>query len=300
MILVVVTLLVTATAVTDLLARMRPDLKLDEIQIKIRSWWVMAGLFLFAVTVDNRLAYGLVGLICYLSLKEYFTIIPTTSADRGALFWAYLTVPIQFYWIASGWFMMAILFIPVYVFLILPARQILAGETTEFVARTARILWGVVLFVFSLSHLALFLSLGTVDGRAVGGRELLLYVVFLTEVNDVGSFLTGTSLGRHKISPKVSPNKTWEGFLGGLAVTVAGAVLLRFLTPFAVSRAAFAGLCIAIAGFFGDLCVSAVKRDVGVKDSGDFVPGHGGILDRVDSLTYTAPLFFHYVRYLYY
>ena len=297
---VLLVLLSVASASVRLLKRARPGMRLDEVALKIRSWWVMASFFLGAIVLGDRLACVLIGLICYLALKEYFTLIPTTAADRGALFWAYLTIPVQFYWIESGWFVMSAIFIPVYVFLVLPARQILAAETTDFVARTGRIMWGVFLFVYCLSHLAFFLRLGPVAGLPVGGRELLLYVVFLTELNDVCAFLAGKSFGRHKIAPKISPNKTWEGFLGGLAGTVVAAVLLRFMTPFPIDRAVFVATCLSIAGFFGDLCVSAVKRDVGVKDSSDFIPGHGGILDRVDSLTYTAPLFLHFVRYLYY
>jgi phosphatidate cytidylyltransferase len=154
----------------------------------------------------------------------------------------------------------------------------------------------VLLFVYCLSHLAYLLSLGsTVAGGS--GRELFLYLVFLTEMNDVSAFIVGRLFGRRRIAPAVSPNKTVEGFAGALAVTTLLAVLLRFLTPFSAPCAAFVGVALSIAGLFGDLTVSAVKRDVGVKDASDFIPGHGGILDRVDSLTFTAPLFLHFVRY---
>ncbi|MER2529688.1 MAG: phosphatidate cytidylyltransferase, partial [Candidatus Competibacter denitrificans] len=106
---------------------------------------------------------------------------------------------------------------------------------------------------------------------------------------------------KHKISPTVSPNKTVEGFVGGAMTTLLlSALLAPWLTPFGLRDALLAGALIAVAGFFGDLSLSALKRDLGIKDSGRLLPGHGGILDRIDSLTYTAPLFFHFSRYLYF
>ncbi len=122
----------------------------------------------------------------------------------------------------------------------------------------------------------------------------------LTELNDIYQYLFGKRFGKRKIVPKVSPNKTVEGFLGALTATTATALALMFLTPFTLPEALMAGMLIASAGFVGDVVVSMIKRDVGIKDSGTLIPGHGGILDRIDSLTYTAPLFFHYLYYLHY
>src|SRR5690606_15731572 len=126
----------------------------------------------------------------------------------------------------------------------------------------------------------------------------LLYLVFLTQFNDVAQYTWGRLFGRRPIVPVVSPKKTWEGFLGGLLTTTVAAVLVApLVTPFDWQQAAASGLMIAAAGFIGDVTVSAVKRDLGVKDTGSLIPGHGGIMDRIDSLTFTAPLFFHFVRY---
>jgi phosphatidate cytidylyltransferase len=138
--------------------------------------------------------------------------------------------------------------------------------------------------------------------QAVAGNVgLVLYLLFLTQFNDVAQYVWGKSLGRHRIIPKISPNKTWAGFIGGVATTIAlGGVLAGWLTPLSVQQGLLAGLLIGVAGFFGDLAMSAVKRDLRIKDTGQAIPGHGGILDRLDSLTYTAPLFFHYLHYLHY
>ena len=127
----------------------------------------------------------------------------------------------------------------------------------------------------------------------------MIFLLFTTQFNDVSQYVWGKMLGRHKIIPKVSPNKTWEGFLGGLlTVTLISALLAPYLTTLNMLQGVAAGLIIGIAGFFGDVVISAIKRDLQIKDSGTMIPGHGGILDRLDSLIYTAPLFFHYVNYL--
>ena len=144
------------------------------------------------------------------------------------------------------------------------------------------------------------ITLAPVGTNTIGGKELVLYLVMLTELNDILQYIWGKSIGKRKIVPKVSPNKTVEGFLGAFVSIGVLAVMFSFLTPFAWVEALVAGMIISIAGFVGDVVISMIKRDIGVKNSGDILPGHGGILDRVDSLVYTAPLFFHYVYYLYY
>jgi phosphatidate cytidylyltransferase len=155
--------------------------------------------------------------------------------------------------------------------------------------------------VFGISHIAYLLVLPEASNPNAGGPGLVLFLVFLTQFNDVAQYLWGKTLGRHKIIPKVSPNKTWEGFLGAVATTTLLSLLLSgWLTPMSWRVAIAAGLLISIAGFVGDVTISALKRDIGLKDSGSMLPGHGGILDRIDSLTYTAPLFFHFIYYLYY
>ena len=128
----------------------------------------------------------------------------------------------------------------------------------------------------------------------------MLFLVVATQFNDVAQFVTGKLWGRRPIVPTVSPKKTWEGFLGGLAATTAlAAVMGPFLTEMDWRWSAMAGAMIAVAGFCGDINISAMKRDLGVKDASHLIPGHGGILDRVDSLTYAAPVFFHFYFYFF-
>jgi phosphatidate cytidylyltransferase len=196
---------------------------------------------------------------------------------------------------------MFIVFIPVYVFLLLPMRMVLIGETKDFLRAAGTLHWGIMTLVFGLSHIAYLLVLPEENNPGAGGAGLVLFLVFLTQFNDVAQYLWGKMLGRHKIIPKVSPNKTWEGFLGGVVTTTGLALLLApWLTPMAWPMALAAGALISVAGFIGDVTISALKRDIGLKDTGTMLPGHGGILDRIDSLTYTAPLFFHWIFYFYY
>lgn len=228
-------------------------------------------------------------------------MIPTRRADRRVLFWAYLAIPFQYFWVSMEWYGMFIIFIPVYMFLFLPMRMVIIGETREFLRAAGTLHWGLMTMVFSLSHLAYLLVLPVSEGFSAGGAGLVLYLVFLTQFNDVSQFVWGKMLGKHKIIPRVSPNKTWEGFIGGVCTTTLLAMLLStVLTPLTLSMSAIAGLIISTAGFIGDVTVSALKRDIGVKDSGSLLPGHGGILDRIDSLTYSAPLFFHFIYYFHY
>lgn len=292
-------LLIIATSFVALMRKIH-DKDYKELTQRINSWWVMVLIFVVGALLDTTIAMIFFGLISYLALKEYFSLIPTRLTDRRIIFYAYLSIIVQYYFAGIQWYGMFIIWIPVFVFLLLPFRQVLTGETSGFLENTSRLQWGLMMFVFGLSHIAYLITLPSLEGDVLSGIELTLYLVFLTQFNDVLQYVWGKSFGKRKIVPQVSPNKTVEGFLGALATTTLLAVLLSFITPFTLIESIFAGIIIACGGFIGDVVISMIKRDIGVKDSSRMIPGHGGILDRVDSLTYTAPLFFHYVYYLYY
>ncbi len=294
-------ILVGASLISVFLKQTNPDKNYTELIQRIKSWWIMITLFSLAMVLSKTVSLIFFGLISFLALKEYLSIIPTRRADRRVLFWAYLAIPIQYYWISIEWYGMFIIFIPVFMFLYLPMRMVIIGETKNFLQAVGTLHWGLMTLVFSISHLAYLLMLPDIDGFDAGGAGLVLFLVFLTQFNDVAQYVWGKLFGKHKIVPKVSPNKTWQGFIGGVFTTTVFAVLLSsFLTPLSIPMAIVAGLIISIAGFIGDVTISALKRDIGVKDSGSLLPGHGGILDRIDSLTYTAPLFFHFIYYYYF
>jgi len=291
-------LLVVATVAVWLLGRWKPGHDWTELRLRVRTWWVMAGVFALALALSRKVSLVFFAFVSFLALKEYLSLIPTRRADRRVLFWAYLAIPVQYLWIGMSWYGMFIVFIPVYAFLLLPMRMVLIGETSGFLRAAGTLHWGLMATVFAVSHVAFLLVLPPQVNPHGGGPGLVLYLVFLTQFNDVAQYLWGKTLGRHKVIPKVSPGKTVEGLVGGVATTVALAWLLApYLTPLGRGESLAAGLLIGFGGFVGDVVISALKRDLGIKDSGTLLPGHGGILDRIDSLSYTAPLFFHFVWY---
>jgi len=297
---IILAVLIVSSVVVGVLRYLRPHGNFSELSARIKAWWIMAAVFFGAISVDNRISLVFFGFLSFWSLKEYITLLKTRPADHRALVWAFICIPIQYFWIAIGWYGMFIIFIPVYMFLFLPIRLVMARETSGFVASASQIQWGLMAFVFGLSHLAMLLTLPASVGSAANGRTLLLFLVFVVEMSDVLQYVWGKTLGRHKIIPSVSPNKTWEGFLGGIISTSLLSLFIRFLTPFTPLETIGVALLLTVAGFFGGAVMSAVKRDFGVKDFGGLIPGHGGMLDRVDSLCYAAPVFFHYLRYFHY
>jgi len=292
--------LIVATIIVWWIGRNKPGEGATELMLRVKSWWIMIGVFTLAMVIDRAIATILLAFVSYLALKEYFSLIPTRRVDRLVLLFAYLAVPIQFYWAYIGWYDMFVVFIPVWMFLFVPMVMVLLGQTEGFLRAVGMMSWGLMMTVFTLSHAAMLLVGADFDNGEAGGAGLLLFLVALTQFNDVAQFTWGKLTGKHAIVPSVSPKKTWEGFVGGAITTAAVAALVGpFLTIMPWHWSAAAGAMIAVAGFIGDVNMSAVKRDLKVKDSGGLIPGHGGILDRVDSLTYAAPVFLHFFAYFF-
>ncbi|MCP3670915.1 MAG: phosphatidate cytidylyltransferase [Gammaproteobacteria bacterium] len=293
-------LLSVATVIQFIMAQSNPGKDYSELRQRITSWWWIIGLLFLFLAVGTNAAIVFFACISYLALKEFLSIVSTRQVDRNVIFWAYLCIPVQYYWVAIGWYGLFIIFIPVYMFLFIPMRMVLSGETEGFIKAAGILHWAVMLTVFSVSHIAYLLVLPDKNVSA-GGIGLVLYLLFMTQFNDVNQYLWGKTFGKRKIIPKVSPNKTWEGFIGGvMTITLVAGFIAPYLTPLDQLQGFIAGLIISVSGFVGDVVISSVKRDLNIKDSGHLLPGHGGILDRLDSLIYTAPLFFHYIYYLHY
>jgi phosphatidate cytidylyltransferase len=298
--LAILVLLVKASITVILLRRLRPANNYSELSARVWSWWIMAGIFLAVLMTGDRAALAFLSFLSFWALKEYLTLLKTRPADHRGLLLSFFALPVQYYWIAIGWYGMFIIFIPIYVALCLPIILLLARETKGYVASATQIQWGLMTFVFGLSHLGFLLVLPPVDGSPGNGRTMLLFLVFVVEMSDVLQYCWGKIIGRRLIMPSVSPKKTWEGLIGGMTCAVGIGILCKSLTPFSVIETAGVSLLITLAGFFGGAVMSAVKRDMGVKDFGHLIPGHGGMADRLDSLCYAAPIFFHYVRYFHY
>lgn len=291
-----------ASLIVFILRRRHPEKNYRELADRTKSWWVMITIFSLALVISPTISVIFFGLLSFLAFKEFVSIIQLRKADRRVIFWAYLTIPIQYYLVAIDWYGMFIVFIPVWVFFLLPFRFIVQGQTEGFLRSVSIISWGLMITVFAISHAAMLLQLpDDISAHVAGGAGLILFLALLNQGNDVAQYVWGKLFGRHKIVPLVSPKKTWEGFIGGLVTTTLIAGLIApYLTPFSLGFAMFAGAMIAATGFIGDVTFSALKRDIGLKDTGSIIPGHGGILDRIDSLSLSAPVFFHLVHYVYY
>jgi phosphatidate cytidylyltransferase len=269
----------------------------ENLNDRIRAWWVMVVLMGLALIGGKTGVTLLFGFCSFAALREFITLTDTRRADHWALATAFFVVlPVQYYLIWIEWYGLYSIFIPVYAFLLMPIIAAARGDTDHFLIRIAEVQWALMICVFATSHVPALLSL---DIAGYEGRNVLLiaFLVIVVQISDVLQYVWGKLLGRTKIAPKLSPSKTVEGFVGGaLSATAVGAGL-SWMTPFTPLQAAFLALVIVLMGFFGGLVMSAIKRDRGVKDWGHLIAGHGGFIDRLDSVVFSAPIFFHLVRY---
>lgn len=269
----------------------------DNLNARINAWWVMVAVIGFAFWLGHTAVVVLFYLVSFFALREFMTLTPTRTSDYPALVAAfYFVLPLQYLLVGIGWYGMFAIFIPVYIFLLLPILASLGGDTTRFLERASKVQWGLMIAVFCVSHVPTLLTL---EIPGFEGRNLLLiaWLVIVVQLSDVLQYVCGKLAGKRKIAPNLSPSKTVEGFVGGIALaTLIGAVLF-WITPFSFWQAALIALAVNLLGFFGGLVMSAIKRDRGVKDWGHMIEGHGGMLDRLDSVCFAAPIFFHLVRY---
>ncbi|KRT73526.1 MAG: putative CDP-diglyceride synthetase/phosphatidate cytidylyltransferase [Candidatus Rokubacteria bacterium CSP1-6] len=272
---------------------------MGNVTARIRAWWVVAAVFVAALAIGHAGLAALFGLASFLALREFITLAPTRRGDHRALCWAFFViVPLQYWLVARGWYGLFSVLIPVYTFLFIPIQSVLAGDAEQFLERTADIQWGLMVCVYCVSYAPALLIL-EIPGYEGENAKLLFFLVLVVELSDVLQFVWGKTLGHRKIAPTISPNKTWGGFLGGVgSATLVGATLW-WVTPFTPWQAAGMSLVTTLLGFAGGLTMSAIKRDRGVKDYGTLIEGHGGVLDRLDSLCFAAPVFFHLTRYFF-
>ncbi|MBM4074491.1 MAG: phosphatidate cytidylyltransferase [Planctomycetes bacterium] len=261
----------------------------DNLNARMRGWWMMSLVFGLALSMGETGTVLLFCLVSFLALREFITLTPTRLGDHRALFWAFFFVtPMQYYLLWIQWYPLFTIFIPVYAFLLLPIRTAVAGETERFLERISKIQWGLMICVYCCSHAPGILLLLDIPSYSGQNSKLLLFFVLICELSDVMQYVFGKTMGRRAVAPTVSPGKTWEGLIGGC---------LWWATPFSFLQAAGMSLAITLSGFGGGLVMSAIKRDRGVKDWGQSIEGHGGVLDRIDSLCFSAPMFFHLTRY---
>ncbi len=280
--------------------RLAPDAPsgtIDNLNARITAWWWMIGLLAAALWTGKAGVIALFAFVSFQSLREYMSITCTRRGDHRALLWSFFVLlPLQYYLIAIDWYGLFSILIPVYGFLLLPISASLGADTTRFLERTAKVQWGLMICVYCLSHVPALLTLD-IPGYEGLNPLLIVFLILVAQSSDVLQYVWGKLFGRHKLSSAISPSKTVEGLVGGvLSSTAVGAALWSF-TPFTPWQAALIALTINVLGFFGGFVLSAIKRDRGIKDWGSMIEGHGGMLDRVDSISFSAPIFFHIVRF---
>jgi phosphatidate cytidylyltransferase len=295
-----VAVLATASITSAMLKRRAADpasATLVNLNQRINAWWIMVALIAVAFFFGKDGMTVLFALISFAALREFVTLTHTRRSDHWVLLAMFgIILPVQYWLVWTEWYGLFTIFIPVYCFLLMPALTALQGDTERFLERVSAQQWAVMLSVYCISHVPALLTL-KVPGFE--GRNLLLiaFLIIVVQGSDVLQYIFGKLLGRHKVAPQVSPSKTWEGLIGGIVSASLLGAALSFLTPFSPMHAAGVAFMICLLGFFGGLVASAIKRDQGVKDWGHLIEGHGGMLDRADSLVFAAPIFFHIVRY---
>ncbi len=272
---------------------------------RVQAWWGMAVILVAGLILGYAVTVILFGFVSFWALREFITMTPTRRSDHRTLFWVvFVVAPLQYVLVGLGedWYPVYSVLIPVYGWLFISTRIAFSGDAKRFLERSAKILAGLLICVYSLSYAPALLGLTLLTPDPATGElvawtgsmaGLLFYFVLLVQLADVLQYGWGKLIGRHVIAPAINASRTWEGFCGGVASTTLFGVLLYGVTPFGLWGSACMAMVVAVMGFAGGMTMSAIKRDRGVEDYGTLVQGHAGVLDRIDSLCFAAPVFFH-------
>jgi len=270
---------------------------IDDLNGRIRAWWKMCTVFALSLLLGRVGSLVLFAMISFLALREYMTLVPTRRGDHRTLFWSFFVImPLQYYLVGLQWHVLFAIMIPVLACIFIPSSIAIYGDTEHYLERASKIQFGIMICGYCLSHASALLQL-KIPGFAGHGAGLLLYLGIVDQTSDALQYVWGKLIGGHKVAWRVSPNRTWEGFICGVASATAIGTALWWVTPFTPLQSAGMSFLICILGSAGGLVTSAIKRDIGIKEFSVVTEGHGGILDRIDSLCFAAPIFFHLVRY---
>jgi phosphatidate cytidylyltransferase len=265
---------------------------IGNLNARIKGWWMIAIILGAALLAGRVSVIALFAIISFLSLREFLTLTVVEAADHRVLSACFLVaIPIQYALIGFGSSDLFMLFVPIFAVLIVPVLVVFSAHARNFLARVSELSWGLLICVWCISHVPALLMLD-IPGKV----PLMLFLIVVAQSSDIFQFVWGKLCGRHKIAPRISPFKTVEGTIGGILSATALGAALRWMTPFSLPQAGAMAFIVALSGFAGGLVLSAIKRDRGAKDWSRLIPGHGGMLDRLDSLCLSAPIFFHLTR----
>lgn len=299
----IVTLLIVASAIGGFLSfRVKNNTNqavIENLNVRVQAWWIMVAIFAISFLLGKVATIVLFALVSFFALREFITLTPTKAGDHRALSLAFFVlIPVQYYLINIEWYSLFAIFIPVYGFLILPSLSVITQDTENFLERSAKIQWGIMVTIYCISHVPALLLLNIPDYSGQNAL-LLFYMLLIVQISDVLQYVFGKLFGKTKIAPVVSPSKTVEGFIGGIIGATVIGTAMWWITPFSPLQAAGMAFVTVLMGFLGGLVLSAVKRSLGAKDWGTMIKGHGGMMDRMDSVSFAAPIFFHLTRYFF-
>ena len=274
---------------------------------RLQFWFMICALLAVSLFLGTIPTVILFGLLSFWALREFITMTPTRLGDHRTLVWVFVGfTPVQYILVAFDQYALFTVVIPVYASLFIPARIAFTGDRERFLERTAKIQFGLLICVYSLSHAAALLNLNLVQWQTGGWKPwggktagLLIFFMIIVQVSDALHFVWDRLFGKHLIASEVNETKTWEGLIGAALCSALLGMILQLLpiTPFTWYGAALMALVISVMASSGSMTMSAIKRDRGVKNYGTLVQGHVGILDRIDSICFAAPIFFHLTRY---
>jgi phosphatidate cytidylyltransferase len=278
---------------------------------RVSSWLTICVVLVVALLLNKVVTVVLFGLVSFWALREFITMTPTRRGDHRTLFWVFLGfTPLQYVLVGLDLYEYYTIVIPVYAPLFIPARIAFTSDHKRFLERTAKIQFGLLICVYALSHAAALLNLdnllewSSIEGDYVPwtGKPagLLFFFIVMVQVSDMFHFVWDRLFGRHVIAPTINSTKTWEGLIGSAVCTAVFGIFVEILfynvTPFTWYGAGLMALLISVMGSSGSMTMSAIKRDRGITDYGTLVTGHAGVLDRIDSVCFAAPIFFHLTR----
>ncbi|MCF2905106.1 phosphatidate cytidylyltransferase [Octadecabacter sp. CECT 8868] len=292
-------LLIVLTLVGEVLGMRADDDNpvVETFKTRVRSWWVIVTLFTLALIAGKVGLLVLTAFASFAALREFMTLTNKRRADHLSLALGFFVVlPLQYIFIGFGWQALFTVFIPVYVFLLLPIVSALRGNSDRYLIRVAETQWALMISVFCVSHVPALLTLEFDSYPADRSVLLIAFLIMVVQFGDLLDFFFGRRIGKTKIIPGISA-KTWEGMACGVVSASIIGGLLAWLTPFGVFGAMAMAALASTVGMFGNLVISAIKNDRGIKDWSHLIPGQGGFVDQLDSVIFAAPIFYH-VTYL--
>ncbi|MBR0239212.1 MAG: phosphatidate cytidylyltransferase [Thermoguttaceae bacterium] len=301
LIIIVLAVLATTSVVCYFLKRQKETVDVKSLEpffSRLRFWWTLFAVLTVSLLLKplcgHTITIGLFAILSFWGMREFLTLTPTRPADHITMFLVlFLCTIVQYFLVAWNIYELYSIFIPTYAFLLVPACMTLSGDSTHFLERAAKINMGMLICIYSLSFAPALLSIPIDPSTKSSNLGLLIFFVIIAQISDVLQYVMSLFPIRNYVSHEINSTKTWEGVIGSTLIVMIIGAGLSWTTPFSYLTAALVSMAISFMGAAGSMTLSAVKRDRGVRDYGTLVEGHSGILDRIDSLCFAAPIYFH-------